>query len=133
MPGTTPDGPHGNLPIMPGTIPDGAHSPSKPGKKPARAPKRERSGTDEQSDSVPDSAPRLRKAQLSELKPGESGVIANLRGNAQGRLRLMEMGLTPGAHVKVLHAAAFGGPIQICIRGYQLSLRREEASAVVLG
>lgn len=87
----------------------------------------------EPSNSTEDTTPRLRRSQLSELKPGESGVIAKLRGNAQGRLRLMEMGLTPGASVKVLHAAAFGGPIQICIRGYQLSLRREEASAVVLG
>ena len=71
-------------------------------------------------------------AKLSDLKPGETGVVARLTGNAQGRLRLMEMGLTPGAEVKVIHAAAFGGPLQITVRGYQLSLRRQEASAVVL-
>ena len=104
-----------NLPKMPGTIPDGGKRqlPSIPG-------------------TIPDGKSDDLNAKLSELKPGESGVVANLHGNAHGRLRLMEMGLTPGVQVKVLHAAAFGGPLQISVRGYQLSLRREEASAVVL-
>ena len=104
-----------DLPKMPGTIPDGGRRdiPATPG-------------------TIPDSVHRT-KVKLSELKPGESGVISKLVGNAQGRLRLMEMGLTPGVDVKVIHAAAFGGPLQISVRGYQLSLRREEASAVVLG
>jgi ferrous iron transport protein A len=105
-----------NLPNMPGTIPDGGNRkmPSIPG-------------------TIPDGKSDDLNAKLSELKPGQSGVVATLHGNAHGRLRLMEMGLTPGVQVKVLHAAAFGGPLQISVRGYQLSLRREEASAVVLG
>lgn len=69
---------------------------------------------------------------LAELKPGECGTIQRLNGSAQGRLRLLEMGLTPGVHVKVVRAAAFGGPLDILVRGYQLSLRREEAAAVWL-
>src|SRR5882724_7135455 len=69
---------------------------------------------------------------LAELKPGECGTIRRLNGSAQGRLRLLEMGLTPGVHVKVVRAAAFGGPLDILVRGYQLSLRRIEAAAVWL-
>ncbi len=69
---------------------------------------------------------------LAELKPGECGFIARLMGQSSGRIRLLEMGLTPGVHVKVLRIAAFGGPLDIEVRGYHLSLRREEASAVWL-
>jgi Fe2+ transport system protein FeoA len=70
---------------------------------------------------------------LADLKPGECGYITRLMGAPRGRLRLLEMGLTPGTHVKVTRAAAFGGPLDINVRGYQLSLRREEAATVWLG
>jgi ferrous iron transport protein A len=70
---------------------------------------------------------------LSDLKPGECGSVMRLNGNFCGRLRLLEMGLTPGTHVRMVRAAAFGGPVDIEVRGYQLSLRREEAAAVWLG
>jgi ferrous iron transport protein A len=69
---------------------------------------------------------------LADLKPGECGYICNLNANSRDRLRLLEMGLTPGTHVKVVRAAAFGGPLDILVRGYQLSLRRDEATAVWL-
>lgn len=69
---------------------------------------------------------------LAELKPGECGTVRRLMGTSQGRLRLLEMGLTPGVHIKLIRAAAFGGPLDILIRGYQLSLRREEAALVWL-
>ncbi len=69
---------------------------------------------------------------LSDLQPGECGYIFHLNGSSRDRLRLLEMGLTPGTHVKVVRAAAFGGPLDILVRGYQLSLRRDEASAVWL-
>lgn len=77
---------------------------------------------------------RLRcNAPLSDLKPGECGTISRLIGATPSRLRLLEMGLTPGTHVKVLRAAAFGGPLDVLARGYQLSLRREEAAQIWLG
>lgn len=69
---------------------------------------------------------------LAELKPGECGTVRRLIGASQGRLRLLEMGLTPGVHIKVVRAAAFGGPLDILVRGYQLSLRRDEAASVWL-
>lgn len=70
---------------------------------------------------------------LSELRPGQCGTVQRLLGTAQRRLRLLEMGLTPGTHIKVLRAAAFGGPLDVLVRGYQLSLRREEAALIWLG
>ena len=69
---------------------------------------------------------------LAELKPGECGTVRRLFGPTQGRLRLLEMGLTPGTHIRMVRAAAFGGPLDILVRGYQLSLRREEAAGVWL-
>lgn len=78
-------------------------------------------------------APRYRtNVALSDLRPGECGTIFRLTGSPRVRLRLLEMGLTPGVHVKVLRAAAFGGPMEILVRGYQLSLRREEAAHIWL-
>jgi Fe2+ transport system protein FeoA len=69
---------------------------------------------------------------LADLRPGECGTVQMLIGSSHGRLRLLEMGLTQGTHVKVIRTAAFGGPFDIMLRGYQLSLRREEAAAVWL-
>jgi Fe2+ transport system protein FeoA len=83
---------------------------------------------------VPDRGSLYRKdVALSDLRPGECGTVLRLIGTFCGRLRLLEMGLTSGTHVRMIRAAAFGGPIDIEVRGYQLSLRREEASAVWLG
>ena len=70
---------------------------------------------------------------LSELAPGDCGDVRALVGSPVNKLRLLEMGLTTGTHVKVLRIAAFGGPLDILLRGYQLSLRREEAAAVWIG
>lgn len=70
---------------------------------------------------------------LADLKPGECGYIDHLAGTTKGRLRLLEMGMTPGIHVQVMRAAAFGGPLDVQIRGYQLSIRRDEAALVWLG
>lgn len=88
----------------------------------------------EESTKLPASRGSMYRAglTLAELKPGECGTIRRLFGSTQGRLRLLEMGLTPGTHVKVVRAAAFGGPLDVLVRGYQLSLRREEAAGVWL-
>ena len=69
---------------------------------------------------------------LAELKPEECGTVKRLFGPSTGRLRLLEMGLTPGTHIRMIRAAAFGGPLDILVRGYQLSLRRDEAAGVWL-
>lgn len=77
---------------------------------------------------TPHAAPSGRK--LSELEPGESGIISALRGQGRMVQRLYEMGLLEGTAVEVVRHAAFGGPVEICIFDYHLSLRRNEADRV---
>jgi ferrous iron transport protein A len=69
---------------------------------------------------------------LSALAPGESGIIESILGTPVTKLHLMEMGLTPGTSVEVLRIGAFGGPIDLLVRGYRLSLRQTEAGAINL-
>lgn len=69
---------------------------------------------------------------LNELKIGQSGTIKTVGGEGPLRLRLLDMGLIPGTPVHVQRVAPMGDPIQILIRGYELSLRREEARLIGL-
>jgi Fe2+ transport system protein FeoA len=67
---------------------------------------------------------------LSELAPGASAVITKVPNGGDVFLRLREMGLLPGTTVKLLRAAPSGDPLEIQIRGYNLSLRRGEAGSI---
>lgn len=69
---------------------------------------------------------------LKELKPGESGVVLNLGSRGPVRKRLMDMGVTPGALVKVIKVAPLGDPVEVNIRGYELSLRKDEAMQIAI-
>lgn len=68
--------------------------------------------------------------RLDLLKPGESGVIKTVGGEGALRLRLLDMGLIPRTKVKVQKVAPLGDPIQILIRGYDLTLRKEDAAMI---
>jgi len=72
--------------------------------------------------------------RLTELKPGESAIVSAFerRDGDTSHLRLQEMGLIPGTPVELLRFAPFGGPLEIRLRGYRLSLRRREADAVAI-
>ena len=68
---------------------------------------------------------------LDNLVPGEKGTIQSIVTPAAGlRQRLMEMGLTKGTRVELIRLAPLGDPIEILVRGYRLSLRKEEAGSV---
>ena len=67
---------------------------------------------------------------LGDLRPGQSGVVVELSGPPGVKLRLLEMGLTPGIPVRVIRLAPLGDPIEIQVRDYRLSLRRAEAARV---
>ena len=69
---------------------------------------------------------------LNLLQIGESGTILKVTGEGRVRRRLFDMGLTPGAEVYLRKVAPMGDPIEITIRGYELSLRKDEAQWVVL-
>ncbi len=67
---------------------------------------------------------------LSQLSVGEKGVIAKVNGEGAIRRRLFDMGLTPGAEVYLRKKAPLGDPIEIALRGYELTLRKAEAAHV---
>lgn len=67
---------------------------------------------------------------LSEFTVGERGVVKTVSGEGKIRRRLFDMGVTPGAEVLLRKKAPLGDPIEITIRGYELTLRKTEASCV---
>ncbi|MBQ4053883.1 MAG: ferrous iron transport protein A [Clostridia bacterium] len=67
---------------------------------------------------------------LSQLKIGEQGTVVAVNGEGAIRRRLFDMGITPGAEVYLRKKAPLGDPIEIAIRGYELTLRKAEAAHV---
>ena len=67
---------------------------------------------------------------LSEFSAGESGKIRAVKGEGRIRRRLFDMGVTPGAALTMRKKAPFGDPIEINLRGYELTLRKSEAACV---
>ena len=67
---------------------------------------------------------------LSELKINEKGIVERVEGFGAIRRRLFDMGVTKGAKVELKKVAPLGDPIQILIRGYDLSLRKKEANYI---
>lgn len=74
-----------------------------------------------------------REESLAGLPTGASGVVAALEGPLALTRRLAEMGFTPGTAVGVRRIAPLGDPIEIELRGYRLSLRRDQAGLIRLG
>lgn len=69
---------------------------------------------------------------LDTLRAGQTGRIMGIGGAVDIRRRLMEMGLTPGTPIKVVRFAPMGDPMDVEVRGYHLSLRKQEARCVTL-
>lgn len=69
---------------------------------------------------------------LAFLKPGEIGTILKFEKKGANLSDLMEMGLTPGARVKLVKFAPLGDPIELNVRGYHLSVRRSEAKHILI-
>jgi ferrous iron transport protein A len=67
---------------------------------------------------------------LADLAIGRSGRVLQINGYDDISLRLLEMGLTPGVEVAVIGSAPLGDPIELELRGYQLSVRKSEAARV---
>ena len=67
---------------------------------------------------------------LSELSIGERGKVTAVSGEGAIRRRLFDMGITPGAEVYLRKKAPLGDPIEIALRGYELTLRKAEAAHV---
>ena len=69
---------------------------------------------------------------LATLKIGSTTQVVDISGEDKTSLRLLEMGLTPGVEVTVVSTAPLGDPVELELRGYRLSVRRNEAARVVI-
>lgn len=67
---------------------------------------------------------------LDKLEPGKKGYIVSVGGEGALRRRLLDLGLTPKTIVLVRKVAPLGDPIEIFLRGYELTLRKEEAGRI---
>ena len=67
---------------------------------------------------------------LNEVKPGQTATIARINGAGPVKRRIMDMGLTKGTEVAVRKVAPLGDPIELTVRGYELSIRKDEAAAI---
>ena len=67
---------------------------------------------------------------LDHLHVGQSGIIKTVGGEGGLRRRFLDMGLTPGTRVLIRKMAPLGDPIEIYLRGYELTLRKEDAQRI---
>ena len=67
---------------------------------------------------------------LSDIKPGENAVIKNLKCEGALRRRLLDMGITPNTHIHMIKTAPLGDPLEIRLRGYVLTIRKEDARMI---
>ena len=70
--------------------------------------------------------------KLNEFSVGERGVVVRIEGEGQVYRRLLDMGITPGAEIVLRKLAPLGDPVEVTLRGYELTLRKAEAASVVM-
>jgi len=67
---------------------------------------------------------------MNELEKGEKGRIVKIGGKGSVHRRLLDMGLVSGSEIEMERVAPLGDPIEIKVKGYNLSLRKEEAASI---
>lgn len=67
---------------------------------------------------------------LSDIKPGATCTVVKLRDEGATRRRIMDMGITKGVEVYIRKVAPLGDPIEVTVRGYELSLRKADAEMI---
>ncbi len=67
---------------------------------------------------------------LKDVPVGETCQVVAIRGTGPLKRRLMDMGITKGTEIKVTKLAPLGDPMELTVRGYQLSLRKAEAQNI---
>jgi DtxR family transcriptional regulator, Mn-dependent transcriptional regulator len=80
----------------------------------------------------PPAGPQPVRLSLSDLDVGQRAIVVRVDGDPRLRARLLEMGVVPGEMVTVRHLAPLGSPIELEIKGYHLSLRRQEARDILV-
>ena len=71
-------------------------------------------------------------APVSQLQPGSTGRLASIEGERSFRRRLMELGLLPGAEVRLVRRSAVGGLIELEVRGCRVTVRDREAELLLV-
>ena len=69
---------------------------------------------------------------LQQSKVGDTAVVKKLHGDGAVRRRIMDMGITKGVEVYIRKLAPLGDPIEVNVRGYELSLRKADAEKVLV-
>ena len=69
---------------------------------------------------------------LSDYKPGDKGILVQVCGDPDFRLRMMEMGFVKGTEVGVVKFAPLSDPMELVIKGYHVSLRRDQAADILM-
>lgn len=69
---------------------------------------------------------------LADLPTGSRALVGRIQGNGQLRQRLLDMGLTRGTLVHLVKVAPLGDPLELAVRGYKLSLRKADATAILV-
>ena len=67
---------------------------------------------------------------LKETSVGETVKVVKLNGSGPGKRRIMDMGITKGVDVFVRKVAPLGDPVEVTVRGYELSLRKADAEMI---
>ena len=70
--------------------------------------------------------------KLDRFAVGERGRVLRIDGEGKVRRRLFDMGVTPGAEIVLRKLAPLGDPVEVTIRGYELTLRKSEAECVLM-
>ena len=69
---------------------------------------------------------------LKDIKIGKTAVVKRLNGEGAVKRRIMDMGITKGTSVYVRKVAPLGDPIEVTVRGFELSLRKADASSIIV-
>lgn len=70
---------------------------------------------------------------LREINAGQTATVVKLHGEGAVKRRIMDMGVTRGAEIYVRKVAPLGDPIEITVRGYELSIRKGDAAMIEVG
>lgn len=67
---------------------------------------------------------------LRDVKVGESAIVVKLHGEGAVKRRMMDMGITKGIEVNIRKVAPLGDPVEVNVRGYELSIRKDDAAMI---
>ncbi len=69
---------------------------------------------------------------LKDIKPGQTVTVLKIQGEGAVKRRIMDMGVTKGSSIHLRKIAPLGDPIEITIRGYELSIRKSDAEKILV-